>query len=291
MTVTVLGSGTSHGIPVIGCPCEVCASSDPRDTRFRSALYVQGKNGESVVIDTGPEFRLQALRAGITQLDAVLLTHTHADHLHGLDDLRPLCREHYLPVYGNESTIAELRERFSYIFQKTQYDGSVKPLLNPVVVLAPLSAPLQIGGLTFTPVPAKHGTLDVLGWLISESVDEQPVFHGAVFHGAVSHALYLTDTSELPAASRDLIHSATSGAARGAIRGAVRVCIIGALRRLPHPTHFSFEQAIDAALALGAERVYLTHICHDHSHSEIEAYCQELGRHIGPAWDMLSVKV
>jgi phosphoribosyl 1,2-cyclic phosphate phosphodiesterase len=238
-------------------------------------LYVQGKNGECVVIDTGPEFRLQALRAGIKRLDAVFLTHSHADHMHGLDDLRPLCFEQYLPVYGNVPTIEELRERFSYIFRKTQYAGS-KPLLNPVIV----SAPLQIGSLTFTPVPAKHGMLDVLGWLISESVHERPT----------THALYLTDTSELPSASRDIIRSETSGAGSEANSGAISVCIIGGLRQRPHPTHFSFEQAIATALEIGAERIYLTHICHDQSHSEIEAYCRQWGR-IGPAWDMLAVEV
>jgi phosphoribosyl 1,2-cyclic phosphate phosphodiesterase len=234
-------------------------------------LYVQGKNGECVVIDTGPEFRLQALRARIKRLDAVFLTHSHADHMHGLDDLRPRCFEQYLSVYGNEPALSELRERFSYVFKKTQYGG--KPRLHPVIV----SAPIQIGCLTFTPVPAKHGTLEVLGWLISESVNERPT----------SHALYLTDTSELPDASYDLIHSATSGAKNNAIS----VCIIGALRLRPHATHFSFEQAIDAALKIGADRIYLTHICHDQSHREIEAYCRERGRHIGPAWDMLEVEV
>jgi phosphoribosyl 1,2-cyclic phosphate phosphodiesterase len=307
MRLTVLGSGTSHGIPVIGCSCKVCASSDPRDKRFRSSLYVQGKNGERVVIDTGPEFRLQALRAGITRLNAVLLTHSHADHMHGIDDLRPLCYEQYLPVYGNESAIAELRERFSYVFKKTPYGG--KPRLNTVIV----SAPLQIGNLTFTPVPAKHGTLEVLGWLISESVNEQ----------FASYALYLTDTSELPDASRNLIRSTTnsagngatngaisgansgtgsgatngansgtgSGAINGASNNAISVCIIGSLRLRPHPTHFSFEQAITASLEIGADQIYLTHICHELSHSEIEAYCQQRGRHIGPAWDMLEVEV
>jgi phosphoribosyl 1,2-cyclic phosphate phosphodiesterase len=240
--------------------------------------------------------------------------------MHGLDDLRPLCFEQYLPVYGNEPAIAELRERFSYVFRKTQYGG--KPRLHPVIV----SAPLQIGCLTFTPVPAKHGTLEVLGWLISESVDEQPA----------SLALYLTDTSELPGASHDLIHSATSGAGgdlqsmltkerrslslskrpsvvdsgafdklrhrvhasaylvdhfRGVNNNAISVCIIGGLRQRPHATHFSFEQAIAAALEIGADHIYLTHICHEQSHSEIETYCQQWGRHIGPAWDMLVVEV
>jgi phosphoribosyl 1,2-cyclic phosphate phosphodiesterase len=247
---------------------------------LRSSLYVQGQNGERVVIDTGPEFRVQALKAGVTRLNAVFLTHPHADHLHGLDDLRPLCHEQYLPVYGNEFTIVELRERFSYIFRETQYGGG-KPLLNPVIV----SAPLQIGSLAFTPVPAKHGTLDVLGWLISESVDEQ----------SASHALYLTDTSKLPDASLNLIHSVTSSAGSGAHSGVISVCVIGGLRQRPHATHFSFEQAIGAALETGADRIYLTHICHDHSHSEIEAYCRQWERIgsalIGPAWDMLTIEV
>ncbi|MDR2053145.1 MAG: MBL fold metallo-hydrolase, partial [Treponema sp.] len=164
MRITVLGSGTSHGVPVIGCECPVCRSADPRDTRTRASLYVRGENGGRVVIDTGPEFRLQALRAGIGDLDAVLLTHTHADHLHGLDDIRALTWDKAIPVYANEPSIAELKERFSYIFRETQAGGG-KPRIIPRVP----AGILDIGSLNFTPIPLKHGALDILGWRITET--------------------------------------------------------------------------------------------------------------------------
>lgn len=267
MKLTVLGSGTSHGIPMVGCGCAVCRSEDPKDKRMRASLYVEGAGGEAVIIDTGPEFRLQALRAGITRLDAVVLTHAHADHIHGLDDVRPLCEETPLPVYGNKSTIAELRERFSYIFKTTQQGGG-KPRISPIVV----SAPLVIGGLRFTPVPVKHGALTIPGWRIDEA-------------GNAKTAAYLTDTSAIPAASLPLI-------------GSPEILIIDGLRRRPHETHFNFEQALNAALGLRARQVFLTHICHDYSHRQLTAYCRDFARErevqgisMGPAWDGLELSV
>ncbi|MDR2136572.1 MAG: MBL fold metallo-hydrolase [Treponema sp.] len=265
MKLRILGSGTSDGIPVLGCGCPVCRSADRRDRRLRSSLLVRGAGGEQAVIDTGPEFRIQALRAGIGRLDAVFLTHSHADHIHGMDDVRPLSRENPLPVYGNRETIEELKERFSYVFRETQRGGG-KPRLLPAVV----SAPVVIGGLRFSPIPVIHGALSILGW----RVDEGP-----------AAAVYLTDTSEIPGPSWPLI-------------GAPGVIIIGGLRMRPHPTHFNFEQALDAAVKTGARRGLLTHICHDYSHRAIKAYCRNYrkGRGIGnislqPAYDGLELRV
>jgi phosphoribosyl 1,2-cyclic phosphate phosphodiesterase len=245
MKLVVLGSGTSHGIPVIACDCPVCSSEDPRDKRMRASLYVTGDRGERVVIDTGPEFRLQAIRAGINRLDAVFLTHSHADHIHGLDDLRPLCRKQALPVYGNSQTLEELRERFSYVFKHTQ-EGGGKPRLT----LKTVRDPVRIGGLIFTPVPVKHGGLDILGWKITRR--KEPSGNPAV---------YLTDVSHIPSASLDLIQDP-------------EVLFIGGLRTRPHKTHFTFDQALNTALGLGAKQTYLTHICHEHSHRDIETYCR-----------------
>jgi phosphoribosyl 1,2-cyclic phosphate phosphodiesterase len=251
MKLSVLGSGTSHGIPVLGCACPVCRSEDPRDKRTRASLYIEGDGGERVVIDTGPEFRLQALRAGITGLDAVLLTHAHADHVHGLDDVRPLSRERVIPVYGGPETLAELRERFSYVFKKTQAGGG-----KPRIELLDAPGPLRIGNLVLTPVPVKHGALDILGWRADEA--------------GAGTAVYLTDTSALPALSRTLIDHP-------------EVLIIDGLRKRPHETHFSFEEALETAADLRARRVYLTHISHDHFHCEIEDYCRAFRENRGPA--------
>jgi phosphoribosyl 1,2-cyclic phosphate phosphodiesterase len=267
MKLTILGSGTSHGVPMLGCDCAVCRSADSRDQRFRSSLYIQGAGGEEAVIDTGPEFRLQALRAGIRRLDAVFLTHSHADHIHGADDLRPLSREGPLPIYGNQETVEEFRERFSYVFKETQQGGG-KPQLHPVVV----SEPVAIGGLLFSPLPVLHGALSILGWRIDEEIT-----------GA--SAVYLTDTSEIPGPSWPLI-------------GSPAVLIIGGLRTRPHSTHFTFEEALTAAAKIGARRNYLTHICHDYHHREIEEYCRNYredhtlpGLSMGPAYDGLELTI
>ena len=257
MKIVVLGSGTSHGIPVVGCSCPVCTSDDPRDKRMRSSVFIEGPNGEAALIDAGPEFRLQAVRAGISRLDAIFVTHPHADHIHGLDDVRPLSRERSIPVYANKPTMTELKERFSYIWLETQKGGG-KPRITPVVVDSPeFAGPIRIGCLSFTPVPVKHGILDILGWEIQEdSSGDEPA----------KHFLYLTDTSAIPPASMALLKS-TGG-------GPDRVIIIGGLRIRPHETHFSFEEALNTACGLGAQAVYLTHICHDHFHEEIEEFCR-----------------
>ena len=267
MKIVVLGSGTSHGIPVVGCSCPVCKSEDPRDKRMRSSIYIEGAGGERVLIDAGPEFRLQALGAGISRLDGIFLTHSHADHLHGLDDVRPLSHEKPLSVYGNERTIAEMKERFSYVFGAMwgSQRGGGKPKLIPQVV----DGTVRIGGLALTPVPVKHGVLDILGWEVREDAKS---------------FLYLTDTSAIPPDSLALLNS---GDRR-------RVIIIGGLRMRPHETHFSFEQALTAAVSIGAEAVYITHICHAHSNTDIEEFCLNFRQSRGPketemhpAWDGL----
>jgi phosphoribosyl 1,2-cyclic phosphate phosphodiesterase len=285
MKLILLGTGTSHGIPVVGCGCKRCCSVDPRDRRLRSSLYIEGREGGRVVIDTGPEFRLQALAAGLTGLDAILLTHSHADHLHGLDDVRPLSRNRPIPVYGNEQTIRELEERFSYIFHPVQIGGGL-----PQIECRRVSAPFGAGGLRFTPVPVKHGNLDILGWAIREvSAKGGPKDGAKGGHGEESCrpgnplAVYLTDTSAIPDESLPLVKNPG-------------VLIIGALRQRPHPTHFNFDEALEAALRMGAKRIYLTHICHDYTHEEISAYCGNfLKNHDGvsaaPAWDGLELEL
>jgi phosphoribosyl 1,2-cyclic phosphate phosphodiesterase len=242
--ITILGSGTSHGIPVIGCDCAVCRSGDRRDRRRRASIYVEGEAGERFVVDTGCDFRAQALSAGIHRLDAVFLTHAHADHLHGLDDLRPLTWDGPLPVYANRETLADLCERFAYVFKETQRGGG-KPNLAPQVI----DAPRTLAGITVTPLAVKHGALDVLGYVFTE---------------AGISAAYITDCSQLPAAACARVQTCDT-------------LVIGALREKEHPTHYNFSQVFALLAALcttGGDcrlrRVYFTHISHETSHADIE---------------------
>jgi phosphoribosyl 1,2-cyclic phosphate phosphodiesterase len=281
MKIIILGSGTSHGIPVVGCGCQVCTSLDERDKRMRSSIFIAGKNGEAALIDAGPEFRLQAVRAGITHLDGILLTHSHADHIHGLDDVRSLCRDNPLPVYGNEPSIAEMKERFSYIWKETQPGGG-KPRLTPIIA----NGEIRAGNLSFTPVPVKHGILDIFGWEIHEDFSPK---------NSKKSLLYLTDTSAIPQTSLERLTCSSAGQ--------YRIVIIGGLRARPHETHFTFEQAINTALNIGSDEIYLTHICHEHSHREIEEFCENLRKNhpicigreektiIHPAWDGLELNL
>jgi phosphoribosyl 1,2-cyclic phosphate phosphodiesterase len=220
-------------------------------------LLVRGGAGERLLVDAGPEFRLQALRAGIDGLDAVFITHAHADHIHGMDDLRPLTMAGPLPVYGNEPTIDEVRSRFDYVFRETQLGGG-KPRFDLVVV----SNAVKVGKLIAMPIPAKHGRLDILGWLFTEGK---------------RRAAYLTDVSYVGEASRELLRD-------------LDVLIVGALRERPHETHYSFDQALALIEALAPARAFFTHLCHEHSHSDIEILCKERSdRPVSPAYDGLRI--
>lgn len=287
MIVTLTGTGTSHGIPVIGCECPVCRSTDPHDTRLRCSAYVQAGD-TALVIDTGPEFRMQALKYNIKHLDAVLLTHSHADHLNGLDDLRIFSHtaspgkdnrtEHILPVYANGATLRDIQTRFSYVFAQTQQGGG-KPLLNlfnadeyskenPVIVrnrregaensknpqnansaqTAPQTEAAQDSELLCFPLPMKHGSLDVIGWNIREK--------NATAEKSFS---YMTDCSAIPDESIKLIQG-------------TKHLVIDGLRETPHPTHFSFLQALECAARIRPKNVWLTHITHNSSHEQINAW-------------------
>ena len=220
-------------MPVIACDCPVCLSADPRDKRHRCSAYLEWAGG-GILIDTPPELRLQALAFGVRRVDAVLLTHGHADHVAGFDDLRRYneLAGRGLPVYGNAETMADIRRRWDYIFDPlTQLGGG-----KPDVTLHPVSTPFALLGRTVTPIPAWHGRLSVLGYRVGSFA-------------------YLTDCSDLPAPSRQLL------------RG-LDVLVLGAIRRRPHATHFNLEQALAVAADLEPRRTYLTHLTHDLGHEE-----------------------
>lgn len=255
MRLVVLGCGTSFGVPVLGCDCAVCTSPDPRDRRTRVAAVVEGDDGRRILIDTPPEIRLQLLGAGIGHVDAVLFTHEHADHVHGIDDLRAVtARRGQLAVHGSADTLARLAQRFPYIFDRRirPQPGTSKPELLPTP-LAPGEL-VEIAGLPVLPLVVPHGDLDVYGYRI----------------GAVG---YVTDAQRVPP---DVV---------ARLRG-VRVLVLNALFDRPHPTHLSIPEAIEVARAVGAERTLLTHLTHRHGYAALAA---RLPPGIEPAHDGLTV--
>jgi len=229
----MLGSGTSTGVPVIGCDCAVCRSADPRNRRTRPGLRLDLEGG-TVVVDTSPDFREQALTHGLERVDAVLYTHPHADHVFGLDDLRiyNFRQRASIPCYGSPSTIARLRQIFAYVFEDGQ-EGGGKPRLD----LVEAQEPFELLGERVVPVPVMHGEMPVYGWRIGPFA-------------------VVTDVNFIPEASWRALEG-------------VEVLVLSALRYRPHPTHWSLEESIEAARRIGARRTLLTHIAHDVDHADL----------------------
>lgn len=265
MRFVISGSGTSHGIPVIGCSCPACTSTNPHDTRWRASAILQNDD-ITIVIDTGPEFRLQALKYKLKKLDAILVTHSHADHIHGLDDVRAFSKNTVFPVYSNRETLDEIRTKFQYVFKQTQ-EGGGKPHIDLIDASRfTAKSPLCIGNFHIVPVPMMHGEIQATGWRI----------------GSVA---YLTDLSFLPETSLPLLDG-------------IQFLVIDGLRQRPHSTHFSFAQALDVAQRTTATQIYLTHLCHDFTHEQICSILQQeslsrpllSGKIVLPAYDGLTIE-
>ena len=256
LTVTVLGSGTSQGVPMIGCRCAVCQSPDPRDKRTRSSIHLATPQA-SILVDTTPDLRQQALREGLDHLDAVFFTHPHADHLMGFDDLRRFCEMQgsALPVYGSEPTLAQIERTFPYAFNpQKKVPGYVQ------VDVHVITGPFALGGLDITPLPVPHGAVSTLGFLFAQEGRKLLV--------------YLSDCAAVPEPVRALAEG-------------VEVLIIDGLRDKPHPTHLCVSEAVAAARAIGAGQSFLTHQTHDKRHADRIA---ELPPGISVAYDGMKIE-
>ncbi|MBN2493408.1 MAG: MBL fold metallo-hydrolase [Deltaproteobacteria bacterium] len=234
MRVTILGSGTSSGVPVVGCNCDVCRSDDPRDDRMRASAWLELDNGRALLIDTSTDLRQQCLRFGVRRVDAVLFTHAHADHLHGIDELRlfNLWQQAEIPCYAEPGAAERIRLYLGYIF-----DPGPAKSFRPGLALHEVQGCFEAAGARVQPVPLMHG--------------DQPVFGYRIGGFA-----YLTDVSEIPDLSWSLL-------------GGLDLLVLDALRQDPHPTHFSLDEALVAAARIGAGRTVLTHISHRMRHAEI----------------------
>ena len=265
LKVTVLGSGTSHGVPMIGCDCAVCRSDDPRDTRTRPSILLEHSPDtpsasswaapiRSVLIDTSTDLRRQALSAGLRHVDAILYTHSHADHIFGLDEVRRfnMLQRESIPCYADARTLRDLRRAFSYIFSPSHQDGGGVPQVTPFLI----GGPFCLGDLDVVPVPVLHGHRPILGFRF----------------GAFA---YLTDCSAIPDASWPLLDG-------------VDVLILDALRHRPHPTHFSVSEALGVISRLRPRAASLTHSCHDLPHA---ATCAALPSGVELAYDGLILEI
>jgi phosphoribosyl 1,2-cyclic phosphate phosphodiesterase len=252
--VTFLGTGTSHGVPMIGCTCATCRSGDPRDRRLRPALFVEPDDGGAILVDAGPDLRQQALTHGIRRVDAIVFTHGHADHVLGLDEVRRYnaLQRGGIPCYADARTVGEIRRMFSYVFDSATPRGGGVPQLDTFTI----AGPFCIGRQEIVPVPIFHGERPILGLRFGRFA-------------------YLTDCNRIPDASWPLLDG-------------VEVAVVDALRDRPHPTHFTLAEAVDAARRIGARQTYFTHMCHDLPH---QATCARLPPAMQLAYDGLVVHV
>lgn len=250
MRITFLGTGTSHGIPVIGCECPVCLSPNPKNRRNRIGMWLDGGPGASAIIDISSEFRVAALAAGLKHVDLALITHTHSDHISGLDDLRIFSQRsrQATPIYSDAFTLTDIRDRFAYAFQPSKgYGGGV-----PQLELRELTEAIKFAGLTVVPLPVLHGPQSILGFRVNDFA-------------------FITDVTTIPETTLNLMQG-------------LDVLALDCLRREPHSTHLCLEQSIAYARRIGAKRTYFIHMTHDLEHVETE---KELPTGIRLAYDGL----
>lgn len=254
-SLTFLGTGTSVGVPVIGCDCAVCTSPDPRNQRLRSSVLVRAGQF-SILVDSGPDLRLQALRERIRAIDAVVYTHAHLDHVVGFDELRAFCwrKDGPLPLHATAECLDTLKTMFGWAFsQQNVFKGYVKPDGRII------DGPIRYGDLTITPLPVVHAAVQTIGFLFE-------------FPGARRLA-YLPDVKRIPADTMNRLQD-------------VDVLVVDALRPSPHPTHFSLDEALDAARECGARETWLTHLGHENDHDTLDG---QLPSGVRVAWDGLRI--
>ena len=252
MEVVFLGTGTSHGVPVIGCDCTVCQSKNKKDIRTRTSVIIK-LNKKVLLIDAGPELRMQLLREKIKHVDHLLLTHAHSDHIAGIDDCRIFSErtKNHFNIYGPATALNSIRARFDYAFKKTQEGGG-----KPKLVLHPKKERFKIDDIVITPIPAWHGRVRVFGYRIGNFA-------------------YLTDVSAIPKSSYSLLEK-------------LDVLVLDALRPDKHPTHFSLTEAIEEAKKIKAKRTFFTHICHLLAHQKTN---EQLPRPLKLAYDGLKLSL
>ena len=251
--LTLLGVGASAGTPVVGCECNTCKSTNKKNYRTRCSSVLSLKNGKNILIDTSPDLRLQSLREGLTSVDAVLFTHHHADHCHGIDDLRAFCQinKKQIPLYGNQFSMDELNKKFQYAMVEPNGFWET-PILKPNVI----NKPFNLFGLAIEPVPVFHGKSLINGYRLGNMA-------------------YLTDVSKIPDSSMEQLQN-------------LDVLLLDCLRNEPHPTHFSYMESIDVAMELGAKKTFLIHMTHD---LEYDALSKKLPESIYVGYDGLKINV
>ncbi len=253
MKITFLGTGTSHGVPVIACHCSVCQSKDPKNHRTRPSIVIT-LDDKNILVDTSPELRLQVIRCGIEDIDAILFTHDHADHLHGLDDVRAFSaiQGFSIPCYGSPATLDRIRTVFNYAFQLQHLGGGI-----PQLELVTIDGPFQLFSVEIVPIDLLHGNTQVLGFRIGNFA-------------------YVTDCNLIPPSSMDLLR-------------ALDLLVLDALRwQPPHPTHFIIPESLEIVEQLRSKQTYFTHMTHDVEHHSTNA---RLPKNVQLAYDGLVVDV
>jgi phosphoribosyl 1,2-cyclic phosphate phosphodiesterase len=251
MQLTMLGVGSSAGTPVVGCHCATCSSTNQRNKRTRCSSAIELDNGKLIIIDTGPDLRHQALREGLTHVDAVLYTHTHADHLHGIDDLRGFCQiqRSQIPLYGSHDAMLHIADKFGYTLREPSNFWDL-----PVLKANPVDAPFQLFDQTITPIPIKHGNINIYGYRIG-------------------NIAYLTDVSAIPESSLELLKG-------------LQVLILDCLRYTEHYTHINLEQSLNYASLIKAKSTYLIHMTHE---IEYQTLSEKLPKDVYVGYDGLKI--